>query len=62
MHPNCYHISIRHHDDRVGEIVVHLPRAGFAVTQADKNRGRQVNRKQDHEHDSSSHRCVFGRP
>ena len=25
------HIAIRRHDDRVGETVVHFPRAGFAV-------------------------------
>jgi hypothetical protein len=29
---SAQHISIRRHDDRVGEIVVHFPRAGFAVT------------------------------
>jgi hypothetical protein len=29
---SAQHISIRRHDDRVGDIVVHFPRAGFAVT------------------------------
>ena len=27
-------IAIRRHDNRVGEIVVHFPRAGFVVTSA----------------------------
>jgi hypothetical protein len=31
---SAQHISIRRHDDRVGELVVHFPRAGFAVTQS----------------------------
>lgn len=28
---SAQHIAIRRHDDRIGEIVVHFPRAGFAV-------------------------------
>jgi hypothetical protein len=28
---SAQHIAIRRHDDRVGETVVHFPRAGFAV-------------------------------
>jgi hypothetical protein len=28
------HIAIRRHDDRVGDIVVHFPRAGFVVAPA----------------------------
>jgi glutathione S-transferase len=31
---SAQHIAIRRHDDRVGEIVVHFPRAGFVVTNA----------------------------
>jgi glutathione S-transferase len=29
---SAQHIAIRRHDDRIGEIVVHFPRAGFVVT------------------------------
>jgi hypothetical protein len=28
---SAQHIAIRRHDDRVGETVVHFPRAGFRV-------------------------------
>jgi hypothetical protein len=30
---SAHHIAIRRRDDRIGEVVVHFPRAGFVITQ-----------------------------